>query len=421
MNVTISPSAVGGSIEAVASKSVAHRLLICAALANTETHIRCEQVNDDINATVRCLCALGANVLREGCDFTVSPLSPASLPHSAEMDCGESGSTLRFLLPVIAALGVNAAVRMHGRLSERPLSPLDEALKAHGVTLTRPEQDTLLCCGRLTHGEYRIRGDVSSQFVSGLLFALSCLDEPSRLIIDGTLASAPYVDMTVDALAAFSAQPARTSNGFKVGGVPLVSPKHARVEGDWSGAAFPLCMGALSSKGVTVQGLSAQSRQGDRAILSVLRQFGANVTQAEDSVTVSSAPLSPIELDATHIPDLVPVIAVTACGALGTTVIHGAERLRLKESDRIESTVALIRSLGGHAEPLPDGLLIHGSGRLAGGSVSSYGDHRIAMSAAVASLLCDSAVTVTGAESVGKSYPAFWQAFASLGAVLRTE
>jgi len=409
MTKVLHPTTAGGSIDAIASKSVAHRLLICAAFADNPTTITCQQVNEDILATARCLQALGARIDRRENEFVVVPIQKPT--QNAVLDCGESGSTLRFLLPVVAALGCHADFVMQGRLPQRPLSPLREELERHGITLSTSGSNPLRCAGKLCAGEYRIAGNVSSQFISGLFFALSLLDEESTLCIDGKLESAPYVDMTLDALSIFGINP-RTENGiYHIGGKSLRSPSVLAVEGDWSNAAFPLCMGAIGKESVTVCHLNLQSHQGDRAILDILRRFGASVIEGDSSVTVCGGELHGIELDASQIPDLVPVLAVVATSAYGKTVISGAERLRLKESDRLESVCALLSALGGAIQQTKDGLIINGCGKLQGGKADAFGDHRIAMSAAVASLLCQSPVTLTGAESVAKSYPSFWSDF----------
>lgn len=414
MILRISPSTLHGNIHAVASKSVAHRLLICAAFADAPSKLQCSQTNDDILATAGCLCALGADIKYDGNFFTVTPIQ--SIPQHAELDCAESGSTLRFLLPVVAALGCDTTFRLRGRLPHRPLSPLREELERHGISLSPSGLPTLTCRGKLSADEYRIRGDVSSQFISGLLFALSLSDRESHLIPEGKIESAPYIRMTQDALATFGAPPRLCEDGYLLGGLPLRSCAQLQVEGDWSGAAFALCAGALSKQGVFVHGMRADSHQGDRAILDILRQFGATVKQTDNSIFVcGDQPLRGITLDATQIPDLVPVLAVTAMAAEGKTVIYGAERLRSKESDRLQAVCALLSQLGGEVQETADGLILCGAKPLRGGEVDAFGDHRIAMSAAVAATLCQKEVILTGAESVSKSYPSFWEDFAALG------
>ena len=368
-----------GAVHIPASKSQAHRLLICAALSQNETVIRCRGISRDIAATADCLNALGAEIWLRGEDLTVRPITqkPQGTRH---LHCQESGSTLRFLLPLTGVLEADAVFHMEGRLPQRPLHPLDQVLTDHGMTI-RQNHDLLYCGGRLRPGEFSLPGDVSSQYISGLLMALPLLNEGSALTVTGGLESAAYVTMT---------------------------------EGDWSNAAFFLCMGALSPEGVTVHGLDLASSQGDRAVLNILAAMGARVSTENGSVTVRRGELKGVAIDAGPIPDLIPVLCVTAAGAEGDTQIFNAGRLRLKESDRLRTTAQLLTALGGSAEEQPNGLLIHGTGRLRGGIADSCGDHRIAMSAAVAACLCESPVTVQGMACVSKSYPHFWEDFDAL-------
>ena len=415
MNVTLTTSTPNGKIKAIASKSAAHRALICAAFANESTEIICTETNEDIDATVRCLCALGAKITRREDKFIVLPIK--NIPSHAVLDVGESGSTLRFLLPIVSALGCNAEFKMAGRLPNRPLSPLREELEAHGAIISEPGTNPLTLGGGISAGEYHIRGDVSSQFISGLLFALSIIEGESRIVLESAIESAPYINMTLKTLYEFGADISIDERGFTVKGKKkLTSPKSVVVEGDWSNAAFMLAAGAVAPRAnVSVTSLDADSLQGDRAILELLVRFGADVRRKNDKITVRSGALYGIDIDATNIPDLVPILAVVAAAANGRTVIRGASRLKLKESDRLASVSDMLFTLGAGIAKTDDGLIIDGGKRLAGGVVSSHSDHRIAMSAAIASLLCDGDVTITDAEAVAKSYPAFWDDIASLG------
>ena len=418
MKVKITPSVPAGKIKAIASKSAAHRLLICAALSDRSSEILCEEINDDISATVRCLNALGAKITRKDKSFIVLPIKEPR--KNAELDCGESGSTMRFLVPVVAALGCGASFKMSGRLPSRPLSPLREELEAHGIVFSEAGSNPLTVSGKLSAGEYRIRGDVSSQFISGLLFALSVTEGESRIIIEGKKESAPYVDMTVCALYEFGAEPVTEDDGFTVTGKRrLTSEGKLEVEGDWSNAAFALCAGALSKKAkVSVFGLDPDSVQGDRGIIEILVRFGADVRRKGDCFTVRGGELFGINVDATDIPDLVPIIAVVAAVASGKTVISGAARLKLKESDRLSTVTDMLSALSADIEKTDDGLIINGKDRLHSAEVSSFGDHRIAMSAAIAATVCDGDVIVTGAEATAKSYPAFWGDLSTLGVTI---
>ncbi len=322
--------------------------------------------------------------------------------------CGESGSTLRFLLPLCGALGASAAFKREGRLPERPLRPLDEQLTTHGMTL-REDGALLHVHGRLRAGEYILPGNVSSQYVTGLLMALPLIEGDSVLRIEGKLESADYVAMTLDTLEKAGIRIDALDGGFRIfGGQRYDVPAGSAVEGDYSGAAFFLCMGALSKTGVTVRNLNPASKQGDKRVSEILAQLGARVEYGADSVTVRRGALRGAVIDASMIPDLVPALSAVAALCEGETRFTHAERLRLKESDRLAATKNLIAALGGDARETADGLIVIGQSQLAGGTVDPCGDHRLAMTAAVAACGCAHDVIVPDAQCVSKSYPAFW-------------
>ena len=360
MNQTVFPGPRTGSVRIPASKSQAHRLLICAALGAQPVMLQCDGVSADIAATARCLRALGADITDDGAGtFRIGPIA-GEMPAHADMLCGESGSTLRFLLPVVGALGADVTFHMEGRLPERPLSPLDAVLTAHGMTIRR-DGALLHVAGQLRPGTYELPGDVSSQYISGLLMALPHLPGESTLAVTGRLESAGYIAMTEDALRLSGIRLQKQERTYTIpGGQTARLPAQCRVEGDWSNAAFFLCMGALSPAGVTVTGLAAASSQGDRAVLDVLRRFGADVHEMPDAVTVRRGALHGVTIDAAPIPDLIPVLSVVAALADGETRIVNAARLRLKESDRLESTAAMLRALGAQVEVHDSGLTITG-------------------------------------------------------------
>ena len=411
MNVRITPQPLMGSVRAISSKSDAHRCLIAAALCNAPTQVRLSDTNEDIEATRACLEALGAHIHRQPWGFDVTPIEKTS--GAPLLDCGESGSTLRFLLPLAAALGESITFTGHGRLPQRPLSPLTEQMQKNGCTLSAPTLPFTLT-GRLTPGVYTLAGDVSSQFVSGLLFALPLLERESRIQLLSTLESRPYVEMTIQTLARFGIAIQTCENAFTVpGGQVYRSPSNMQVEGDWSSAAFFLCAGALGET-VSAQGLSLDSLQADKALSDILTRFGATVTAGETRVQVSPASLHAAEVDVSQCPDLFPLCAVLAAVAQGESRLTGAKRLRLKESDRIRSVVLMLRALGADVQEQENGLTVRG-GALKGGVVDSTGDHRIAMAAAIASIRCAQPVTVLGAECCAKSYPTFFEDFTALG------
>ena len=381
MDILIHPRPLRGDITVIPSKSMAHRYLICAAFADKPTQIRCADTNRDIEATADCLRALGSDIIRTETGYTVFPA--ANIPESAVLNCCESGSTLRFLLPIVGALGVDTLFRMEGRLPQRPLSPLWEEMERMGCSLSRPTHDTVRCTGKLLPGNYLIDGSISSQYITGLLFALSLIPGETSLEITGKIESKPYLDLTKSAMEAFHAPTYK-------------SPGYLEVEGDWSNGAFFLAAQELGSE-LSVCGLNQDSVQGDRAILPHLKEMR------------NGCPT----IDASDIPDLVPIMAVVAGAKHGAT-FKNIQRLRLKESDRVESVISMIKALGGHAEATKDSLTVHGIG-YSGGTVDSRNDHRIAMAAAIAATVCTGPVTILVAEAVNKSYPKFWDEYRRLG------
>jgi len=416
VDVKIFPARLNGAVNAIPSKSQAHRALICAALADKPTRVECNGESEDILATVACLSALGAGIECESGAYVVRPLKREGNDGIATLPCGESGSTFRFMLPIICALGRKVCFTPKGRLPERPLSPLYEELVSHGAELSPQGSVPFYAAGRLTPGHYSLDAGVSSQFISGLLFALPLLDGDSELALTGSAESFPYVELTMAMLIEFGIKVDLSGEVFSIPGRQIYrSSSVVRVEGDWSNAAFWLGAGAIGSGSVTCTGLDLQSRQGDRAILDLLAKFGAQVKTSGSAVTVSGGKLRGIEINAQDIPDLMPILAVIGATAEGTTVIRNAGRLRTKESDRLAAVSAVLRALGADVNETEDGLVIHGSDAFSGGEVSSYGDHRIAMSAAIVATVCAEPVVIRGAEAVNKSYPGFFDDLRLLG------
>lgn len=403
MDIKITPAPISGCIEGIASKSFAHRALICACLAEGKSQIRINTTSADIEATVSCLENLGAKIEKSGTLYSVTPIE--KIPESAAIDCGESGSTIRFLLPVICALGIKTQVSGSGRLPERPLSPLKEELIRMGASIS--DAFPLDVSGKIIAGEFTMRGDVSSQFVTGLLMALSYLGG-GKINLLPPVQSRPYIDITLEVLRTFGADIKEENNTFYINSSPLKGCDFT-VEADWSNAAFPLCMGA------EVTGLNPRSTQGDKAIINVLKNMGAEIFENNGSYRADVSSLHGCKIDASDIPDAVPVIAAVAATAQGETVIYNAERLRIKESDRIQTTAHMIRSLGGDITETDDGMIINGRPMLPGGETPSFNDHRIAMAAAVAAVKCTGDVVIRNAEAVNKSYPAFFKDYNKLG------
>ncbi len=377
-------------INAIASKSDAHRALICAALSEKRCNVIFNTTSQDIEATISCLEAMKAG--------------------RKEMYCKESGSTFRFLLPIMGALGYAADFYPEGRLPDRPLSLLYEEMIKKGCSLSRQGEVPFKVRGRLVSGVYTIAGNVSSQYISGLLFALPLLANDSSITIEGELQSIDYIHMTLNTLSQFGIEIEQKTNGFFISGnQKYMGPETYEVEGDWSNAAFWLIAGAFLEDGIGIKGLNPDSVQGDKKITEVIRQFGAKVEFKENLLCVSKGNLKGIKIDAGQIPDMIPAVAVLAAGATGKTEIVNAGRLRHKESDRLHSITEVIRNLGGKVDEFDDGLIIYGTEGLKGGKVQSFGDHRIAMMSAIASIICKEKVEITGTEAVNKSYPDFFK------------
>lgn len=414
--VKISPAEISGRAAAPPSKSAAHRALICAALAGGGT-VRGVIPSDDMRATLGAVEGLGVRAEYSGDTVTFKPLPVSESRDGVRVvDCRESGSTLRFLIPVYAALGIECRFVGRGRLPQRPLGVYADCLPAHGVVLEYEDKQASLPIrirGRLESGRFVLPGNVSSQFISGLMFALP-LCGGGEIALSSPLESAAYVDMTADALRVSGIVITPTQEGWRIPKEGYV-PCEYNVEGDWSQAAFLLGMGALGGE-VAVGGLSEDSRQGDRAIFEILKRMGADISRADNGIICRRSRLEATDIDAAQIPDLVPILATLAALARGITRITGASRLRLKESDRLEAIARCLNLLGGHVGQTEDGLIIEGVEGFGGGvTLPGFNDHRIVMSMAVAGLACDSPIMIEDAESVNKSWPEFFDVYKSCG------
>lgn len=425
----IRPALLSGTIPAIASKSVAHRLIIVAALANGDTHVRCNTTCADIEATIRCLVELGARIQAVGDGYLVKPM-PKSVAlgllralHGKTLDCGESGSTLRFLLPVACALGAEATFTGSKRLGERPLSPLAEELIAAGCELHGLGGFPLAVAGRMRPGRFELPGDVSSQYITGLLLAAPLLDHSSEIVVSGRIESRPYINLTIQAMQAFGVdvfverrvQADEEVTVFTTENDTYRTPHEVSVEGDWSNAAFWLCAGAMGRLPIKVDGLTLSSAQGDRNVLAALSRFGARIGRSTNAAISRPDTLRGFEMSAQDIPDLVPIIAAVAAVAEGRTVITDCARLRIKESDRLATVAQELANLGAQIAIHRDALIIDGVSQLVGGTVDAHNDHRIAMMAAIAATRCENDVYIKGAEAVNKSYPLFFEHYRELG------
>ena len=411
-NAKIITSFPKGMVTPPPSKSLAHRAVICAALAACgprcgESIISNIALSEDIGATLGGIQALGARWEIIGGELRILPGNRAAAP---VINCGESGSTLRFLLPLAAVLGEQAVFRGRGRLMERPLDVYERLFAEANISLVR-EGNTVIMQGTLQSGVFSLPGDISSQFVSGLLLALPLLKGDSEILLTTALESKPYVDMTIAVMRLFGVkvtwqEPFR----IQVPGGQCYCPSKYEVEADYSQAAYFLAAAALGQE-VRCTGLNPNSMQGDRAMLDVLKDMGAQIIWKDGAVEVKAKKLRCVNVDAREIPDLVPPIAALCCFCEGKSQIINAGRLRLKESDRLSAMATELQKLGANVEESPDSLCIEGAPTLAGGRVDSHNDHRIAMSLALAAIRCKNTVELCGAGSVRKSYPNFWEDF----------
>ncbi|MBR2614280.1 MAG: 3-phosphoshikimate 1-carboxyvinyltransferase [Clostridia bacterium] len=394
----------------ISSKSELHRLLILSAFAKTKSKIFYTGVlSADVLATIDCLTKIGAKIEIKNRYLEVYPT--LSLPKEmVEICVNESGSTLRFIIPVFSALGINYKVSVNGRLSERPLSPMREILIEKGVSFS--EGYPLTVTGKFLGGDIRIKGDVSSQFITGILMALALTKDGGKLEVLEPFESKGYVDITLSSMQKFGIKVEKSGNIYTVFPKEFTG-KNITAGGDWSNGAFFLSMGAIKGKS-TVTGLSQNSSQGDKEILDILERFGAFVIKNKNKMTVKSGDLKGIDIDVKDIPDLVPVLSIVACFAKGKTRIYNASRLKLKESDRIKSVVDMVNSLGGDAYGTEDEIIINGKDLL-GGVVNSYNDHRIVMASSVASLITEKEVVIENALAVNKSYPQFFEILKKCG------
>ena len=399
MDVKITPALLQGSITPPPSKSQAHRLIIAGSLAAGESRVDNVALSQDITATLNCMRSLGAKASEDGSRITGIVGRREQSDPLPTLDCGESGSTLRFLIPVALAVAGGGIFSGHGRLMERPQGPYEDLFARRNI-LFRRENGTLRVEGSLKSGRFALPGNVSSQFITGLMYALPLLEGDSEIMLTTPLESRGYVDMTLDALARFGVRVEPVEQGWHIPGGQTYLPRNVAVESDYSQAAFYFAARLLGSP-VQIQGLNPDSAQGDAAILDFY-----------DTLSTSGE----AELDVSQCPDLVPPLAAMAALRPGqTTRIVGAARLRLKESDRLDTVTTQLNRLGADITQGPDFLTIRGVDWLEGGTVSGCNDHRIAMMLAIAATRAKGCVTITGAQCVAKSYPNFWEDYVALG------
>lgn len=407
------PSFLKGEVTVPPSKSDVHRAALCAALAQGISRIEPVALSKDIKATIDCVNAMGAKTAFEGSALVVDGREMFS-KKKCRLHCCESGSTLRFVIPIAAAGGLEAVFTGEGRLPQRPIGIYTDILPKAGVKCVTSGGLPFEISGQLQFGDFYLPGNVSSQFITGLLLSLPLLSGDSRIVLTTELESEGYVDLTLEVMKKFGVEAQRTDYGYFIKGNQRYTAVNYRTQGDWSQAAFFICAGAINGD-VTVKGVSKGSSQRDKDICRLVKEFGADISWEENSVRVKKSPMHGIKIDARQIPDIVPVLAVTAAYAERETVIYGAERLRIKESDRLQAVSQAIKACGGDIEETKDGLIIRGAKALKGGKTLGCNDHRIVMSMAAAAVGSEKEIYVTDPMSINKSYPDFFEDYNSLG------
>lgn len=428
--IEICPSVLSGSIDIPPSKSMSHRAVIAAALAEGESEIGNVVLSEDVSATIEAIRTLGGKIEIQKDDLDTNRMKLRINGHTiwkdrkpVRIDCKESGSTLRFLIPIVMQLKNEVTFEGREGLAKRPLTEYYRIFEQDGVAYQNKEgRLPLTIRGTLRGGAYHLKGDVSSQFISGLMMALPILLSDSEIILSTKLESASYVRMTKQVLSEFGIRiQDKPGVGYTVSGGQKYLPQQYRIEGDYSQAAFWLAAGAISrGKGfLECSNLRKDSLQGDRKILDILTEMGANYFDTAEGVRIEAAALRAVDIDASDIPDLVPILAVALSVSEGRSRIYNATRLRWKESDRIEATVKGLLTLGAKIREVGDEIHIIGQPMLEGGTVDSFSDHRIAMAMTIASTVCRDRVILEKAETVSKSYPHFFEDFESLGGIYR--
>jgi len=416
MKAQVSRSTVEGTVQAPPSKSITHRAIVLAGLARGDSILHRPLLSSDTLATLQGMERFGTLVRREG-DALVVRGGPLRVP-TKEIDCANSGTTIRLLAGVASLLSATVTLTGDASLQQRPMRPLLAALSELGVSAASARGDgtaPLIIRGPNRGRWAHLKGDVSSQFVSSLLISCALKELDTEIVLTTPLKSKPYVDVTMDMMSRFGGRCWETKNGYHVPGGQVYRPRELAIPGDFSSAAFPLVAGALAGR-VTVTGLDPEDRQPDRRIVDLLKEFGAGVSWSGDAVTVERGELTGREVDLGDSPDLFPILAVLATQAKGTTRLYNAAHLRHKESDRIRSTAAFLRALGAEIEERDDGCVVRGPTPLKGRAVSTDGDHRILMAAAVAGLVAEGTTILSEGESCAVSYPGFLSDLRALGA-----
>lgn len=411
---TVYPVPLKGEITMPPSKSMAHRVVLAAALAKGKSIIHNIAISEDVSATITAVRQMGAQIEEQADCIVIEGIRNAK--KDMQIDCGESGTTLRLLIPVLAAMQ-GGTLDGRGRLPQRPVDEYLKIFTSQGLLYKRDAAGLPMTVeGGLKSGIFRLSGQISSQYISGLMFALPLLEKDSEIVISDTLESSGYVDMTLQALhmSGIAIEETIMHKQYCIKGNQQYKPFAYTVEGDWSQAAFFLLAGIMGTN-VVLKGLAQNTNQKDREFLSLLKRMGADIEVDDDIITARKSPLHAVTADVSQIPDSAPALAAAMCIAKGRSLITGGKRLRIKESDRITATVEAFKAIGADIEETQDGMAIEGKPKLRGGVSSSHHDHRIAMALAVVAAACEGSITIKDAQAVNKSYPSFFEDYMKLG------
>jgi len=408
----IQRSTFNGTLSAPPSKSFSHRAIICGALSGSKCNISPMLFSEDIFATTYAMREIGANI--NICENMLEIESFKPNNNTTIIDCRDSGSTLRFLIPIVAALGLNAVFKRSLSLAKRPIITFLEILSKAGIKFEMCSDLSLKISGSLRPGKFFVPGNITSQFISGLLLALPLLQGDSEIELTSNLESRSYVNITIEVMKSFGVYAEKRANGFFIKGGQKYKPRNYTIEGDWSQAAFFIAAGAIKGC-VKIENLNRNSSQGDREILEILSSFGAKISWKNSTLTAESSHLKGVNIDASEIPDLVPILAVVGANAEGTTNITGVKRLKFKECNRLKAIYNQLLALGVDIKIYKDALKIRGNGKYKGGSAWSHKDHRIAMALSIMAINLPEYLEITDAQSVNKSYPHFFKDYNLLG------
>ena len=414
----ISPKKLCGTVTVPPSKSELHRVIICAALSRGTSAIYPIELSNDVLATVNAVRALGASVKFIDGKLLVNGDNTFN-SKDISINCDESASTLRFLIPISSLSGTEVTFLGSKSLSKRPIDTYLNVLLKQGVNMELLEEKVfpLKVKGKIKPGKIELPGDISSQFISGLLLVLPLLNSDSEIILTTPLESAGYVDLTLDVMKSFSVEVMKTKTGFFIKGNQSYKAREYKIEGDWSSAAFWILAGALGGN-IEIKGLNLNSKQPDRSILSVVSRFGGNINFIDDVLKISGGNLKSTEVYAAQFPDLVPVLAVLGARAIGLTRIWGASRLKIKESNRLDALYNCLKEINVNIEKTDDGLLISGGSKFKSSRLDCFKDHRIVMAMAIAGTISEGKTILKDAQSIRKSYPEFFDHFERLGGLV---